>query len=151
MFFRSIVFIAFSLWFGGFLFYSAVVISNAHVILQDHETVGMITQRVTRVLNFIGVASCLLLISNLLKEKLKLSPKQLKASYAILTAIVFTLLAQFLLHSSMSEYIDPVKHELSEYKKFYRLHRIYLIISTAQFFFLLACIPLTIKSWSSAT
>lgn len=138
-------FILFCLWFGGFLFYSGFVISNAYAVLGDHEIVGMITQRVTRVLNIIGVVSSLLLITNLVQSKPSLSPKKLKVAKVLLGTVSLCLISLFIIHGLMSAYIDPEKLELSEYKKFYRLHRIYLIISTVQFFCLLGYIPSLIK------
>lgn len=147
--FKSLVFISFSLWLGGFLFYSAFVIPSAHAVLHDHETVGMITQKATRILNYIGLISCLLLLINFIKAKIFLSAKELKYSAILLGLIITSLLALFFFHYSMSIFIDPDKLELSEYKKFYRLHRIYLIISTVQFFCLIGYIPNLIKCLNS--
>ena len=145
---RSITLFLFSLWFGGFLFYSSIVISNAHAVVGDHETVGMITQRVTGILNLIGVPTIGFLFLNLIQEKKKLPGNKLKVSLILLSVITCCLIALFIFHTLMSQYIDPVKLELSEHKKFYRLHRVYLIISTVQFFSLVAYIPSFIKSLS---
>ena len=145
---RSITLFLFSLWFGGFLFYSGIVISNAHAVVGDHETVGMITQRVTGTLNIIGVPTIGFLFFTLIQEKKKLPVNKFKASFILLSLITCCLIALFIFHALMSQYIDPVKLELSEHKKFYRLHRVYLIISTVQFFCLLGYIPSFIKTLS---
>jgi len=141
-FFKSVLFITFALWFGGFLFYSGFVISNAHAVLKDHEMVGMITQRVTPVLNFTGAVAVVLLFINHFKEI------KTKLSLTLLIVIISTLIAQFFLHFFMSRYINLELLELTQHKKFYRLHRIYLILSTIQFFSLTGYIPVLIKSWS---
>lgn len=134
---KYLTLLSFCLWFGGFLFYSAFVISNAHAVLGDHETVGMITQRVTKILNIIGVVTICLLYANLLKERDYIKHKRFKMSQFILGFLFLSLIGLFIIHNMMSKYIDPVKLELTEYKKFYRLHRVYLIISIVQFFCLL--------------
>ena len=145
---KTIVFIAFTLWFGGFLFYSGFVISNAHEVLGDHETVGMITQRVTKVLNIIGIVTVILLYINLLKEQYVLKPKRFKMSQVLLGVLFLSLISLFIIHNMMSSHIDPEKLELSGYKKFYKFHRVYLIISTVQFFCLVTYIPTLLRTLS---
>ena len=55
--FRSLFLVALSIYIGGFTFYSAVVIPVLHDRLESSLETGLITQRVTDVLNLLGVVT----------------------------------------------------------------------------------------------
>src|SRR6266478_146500 len=52
---RFLTIVAVAIWFGGFTFYSTVVIATAQEVLHSHLRAGLITQQVTRWLNLVSL------------------------------------------------------------------------------------------------
>ncbi|NQZ55930.1 MAG: hypothetical protein HRT88_00425 [Lentisphaeraceae bacterium] len=144
---RSLLIIFLSIWFGGFLLYSSVVISAAHKVLKDHTLVGLITQQVTNSLNVLGVITVVLLIIDFLVNKAVKLTRFSVIQSLLLLIIGGGLLALFIIHNQMDSYIDIKAQDVVEWRQFYSLHKVYLIISTVQFFATLIYIPMMLLRW----
>jgi hypothetical protein len=132
---------AHAVWVGGFTFYSAVVLWAIHDEYGSFDA-GKITQRVTDWLNVIGVGTVVVWWCLVLLER-ELSPRLTRRlRYALLA--VTTLLLGFLIvdHRILDDRLDA--YGLTG---FYAYHRVYLIVSTAQWALNLAIIPVSLRLW----
>jgi ABC-type nitrate/sulfonate/bicarbonate transport system permease component len=122
-----------ALWWGGFSFYSAVVVPTGHLVLRSKIRQGMITQRVTNVLNGLaGVA----LVAFLWELYSRRQQRKVNHSWTVglMCALLLGLSLALLcwLHTLLDLLLDPVARSVSDDDKFYFTHRIYLIIATIQ-------------------
>src|SRR5580765_3262745 len=86
------------LWFGGFTFYSLVVIHTGHHVFGSRVEVGFLTQAVTRWLNLLSFPALCLMLWNAcipLKERNRLLRSALLATWLIIAGVEVSL---FLLH-----------------------------------------------------
>lgn len=119
-----ITFISFALWWGGFTFYATWVIPTTHEILGSHFAAGMITQRVSHVLN---VLTAVFIIATLIQfycernEKRQLIP---------LSIIAFGLVVLLFLHPQLDKFVLTETQSLTDKQGFYIYHRVYLLVST---------------------
>lgn len=139
---RWVVILTFSIWFGGFTFYGAVVLPVLHDQL-DQLAAGSITREVAYVLNLIGLVSIGLMWLDFAFEMSR--HKKIVRRFTVSLLILISLIQLGLLwgHSYLGRWLD-------EYglRGFYRIHTIYLHSSTVQWaanILLLGCL---VVSWS---
>jgi len=113
---------ALGLWIGGMTFYALVVVPTGTRLFGSVEQ-GLLTEQVTRQLNWIGVASLLILLPAARQSRL------LAASWLVLAA---SLAALFWLHPRISAFIDHTGRAVPDYAGFYQWHRAYLIGTAIQ-------------------
>jgi hypothetical protein len=118
--------ISLSLWVGGFTFYSAFVIPVLHDHLGSLEA-GSITRSVTDTLNLIGVVTLALWWAIAGLERKAGTAAARRARWALLATTSVLLMGLIGLHQVMDDRLDG-----SRMRGFYELHRLYLIVSTAQ-------------------
>ena len=128
-----------ALWLGGFTFYSAAVIPVLHDQLGSPMDAGLVTQRVTDILNYTGIVAVLLgWFAVILERKSgRVLRASSKASRVLLGTFSACLLALLGLHVVMDRRLDS-----GSLAGFYSLHRAYLWISVLQWLAslgLLAC------------
>jgi hypothetical protein len=128
-----------ALWLGGFTFYSAAVIPVLHDQLGSPLDTGLVTQRVTDILNALGFATVVLgwLAVAIERRCGRVLRAGSKDSVALLGAFSACLLALLGLHLVMDRRLDS-----GSLAGFYPLHRAYLWISVLQWLAslgLLAC------------
>jgi hypothetical protein len=119
-----IIFITFALWWGGFTFYATWVVPTAHEVLGNHILAGMITQRVSHVLNVLtGVFIVVALVQFYFErgQKGELIP---------LSIIALGLIVLLFLHPQMDKFVLTETQSLTDKGAFYVYHRIYLVVST---------------------
>jgi hypothetical protein len=126
---RFLLFQAWIVWQGGFVFYAAVVIPVGTEVLGSPAAQGFVTQEVTNWLNVIGVAFHLLLAWNLAAER-GTAFWTLRVGLGAFSALL--LIALFALHPVLDSLLDPVERIVREPKLFYRWHIAYLWCSTVQ-------------------
>ena len=126
---RFLLFQAWIVWQGGFVFYAAVVVPVGTDVLGSPAAQGFVTQEVTGWLNVIGVAFHLLLALDLAVER-DTRFRRLRIALGSISALL--LLALFLLHPVLDSFLDPAEQIVREPKVFYRWHNAYLWCSTAQ-------------------
>ena len=117
--------ITFALWWGGFTFYAAWVIPTAHEVTGNHILTGMITQRVSNVLN--GITTAFIAVSMLTFYLEKRERKQ----WIPLSIIAVGLLTLVVLHAKLDTLVQVETQSLSDKTSFYAYHRVYLLVSTA--------------------
>ena len=126
---RRLYWVTLATWLGGFTFYSAVVIPILHDHLGDPFEVGLITRRVTHVLNALGGAT--LLVGWMLVLHPNGEPRDHVPSnplrHAPLAASTLCLVALIVLHFVMDAKLDS-----GRLAGFYAWHRAYLWMSSVQ-------------------
>ncbi len=125
---RLLGLVAMAIWFGGFTFYSAVVVAVLHDALGSVAG-GQITQRVTVTLNTIGLVAVALWWLLVVAEPQERKGVRGKARLGLLVATTVLLAFLIVLHGELDRRLDA-GHLLG----FYPLHRVYLVASTAQWF-----------------
>jgi len=113
---------ALAFWIGGTTFYALVVVPTGTHVLGGIEQ-GLLTEQVTRQLNWIGVASLVLLLPSLWRSK------SLAASWLLLAT---TLAGLFWLHPRVAGYLDHQNRVVTSEVAFYQWHRVYLVVTAAQ-------------------
>lgn len=128
---RPAVVLAFAFWWGGFTFYSGVVIHIGTDIFGKTEQ-GFVTQQATNALNAAGAALSIVLLANsLFMRGVGKGPIiGLWVSWAIIAACQA---GQYFVHSVMDGFlvIDPDRR-VTDIDQFWPLHRIYIKFVTAQ-------------------
>jgi hypothetical protein len=129
--FRRLFLVALSIYIGGFTFYSAVVIPVLHDRLESSLETGLITQRVTDVLNLLGVATLSLGWCahgrSVIREFRSDRGSRLKIWPLVISSICLVVL--FVLHRVLDRRL-----ETNTFVGFYPIHRAYLWTSTVQWF-----------------
>lgn len=123
-------FLLLALWWGGFTFYTTVVISVGTHVLRSATRQGFITQQVTLHLN--GLAGLALLAAGLeLITRRRAGPVRRWPEVLWLVAAL-ALLGQVLVHLPMSALLDVSRREVLDETGFYQWHRLYLCLATVQ-------------------
>ena len=129
--FRRLFLVALSIYIGGFTFYSAVVIPVLHDRLESSLETGLITQRVTDMLNLLGVVTlslgwCVYGLGALWESRSDRGSR-FKIWPLVISSICLVVL--LLLHRVLDR-----KLETNMFAGFYPYHRAYLWTSTVQWF-----------------
>jgi len=124
---RYLTAVTFAIWFGGFTFYSAVVVPDLHESLGGMET-GEISRRVSVVLNMIGGAAVSLGWLRVALDREARSGWRGLARLGLLALTTALLLALAVLHRHLGARLDA-GGSLSAFRP---IHEFYLILSTVQ-------------------
>ena len=101
--------ITFALWWGGFTFYAAWVIPTAHEVTGNHILTGMITQRVSNVLNVLITVFIAVSMVTFYVEKRK------KRQWIPLSIIALGLLVLVVLHPKMDTFVQVETQSLTAF------------------------------------
>src|SRR5262245_47242438 len=124
---RLLALLAFSVWLGGFTFYSAMVIPVLHDVM-DSTDAGSITQRVTYRLNALGIVALVGCAASLRLDRARTAACSRNAVVLLATSTGL-LLFLVALHNVMDRLLAG-----GSLRGFYPLHRLYLVASTVQWF-----------------
>jgi len=118
-----------ALWWGGFSFYAGRVVFIGHEVLRSKVRQGLITERVTTELNWLG----LVMLGVVGWALLASAPSSRRRGAWIAWATTFlATVALFRLHSKLATMIDFTARQVTDDSRFYDWHRIYLCTATAQ-------------------
>jgi hypothetical protein len=122
---------ALTYWVGGFTFYSAVVIPLLHEELGSSLETGLVTRRVTDVLNLLGIATITLgWIATFMERTGKLfTTNRWRSTIVALAVTTVCLIILIALHRVLDRKLDG-----ADMHDFYPLHRLYLWVCTVQWF-----------------
>jgi hypothetical protein len=140
---RLILLIALLFWQGGFMFYGSVVVTVGAQVLGSELEQGFITHSVTNYLNCAG-AVCLTIWGFILWRD-----KASWLGWTLWLILVASLVVLVFLHVGMDQRLETSSHLVTG-QGFYRLHRAYLTISTAQWLAALALLGVTMHHWRQA-
>ena len=145
---RFLVFQAFLMWQGGFLFYASFVVPAGTEVLGSPAGQGAITTRVADALNACGVVGLLVIAWDQASTR-DPAPRRTKARWCCwgVAAVCQGLL--IVLHIWMDSCMDPGRSRVVIHPPFRPLHRTYLWTSTVQW---IACLALgwwTLRAWAA--
>lgn len=122
----------FATWFGGFTFYTAIVVPIGTDVLGSSRTQGFVTQQVTDKLNLIGGPTILMMLIDLIYFRRTRSRKMNLWFTATLTGIAVLWFVLLIVHPMLDAMLQPEHEHVLDDAKFYSLHRVYLWTSTIQ-------------------
>lgn len=140
---RWLALVGMTVWLGGFSFYSAVVLPILHDEMGSLES-GRITGEVANGLNAIGAGAVAAWWMMAWVERARGRRAAHWVRLGLLGATTAILLGLATLHSVMD-----ARLETGSLRGFYRLHRVYLIASTAQWGVNLLLLAATLWVWQS--
>jgi len=136
---RGVAIAALSLWIGAIAFYGAVVVPAGGKVL-GATAQGFVTQRVTEQLNVLALIAIAALAWNTLVAR---RPRLVVAWLVMLAAQV----ALFILHPYVGALLDVTAHQVMDPDAFYTRHRIYLLVTTAQWLAAVAYGAFALAAW----
>ena len=145
-FFRFLFLIFFSLYWGGLTFYTGFVVRISHDVLNDPMDGGLITQRVTSVLQALGLITVFLMGLN----SLIVIRQSRKTGFLLIgcaSVLFVALVGLYLVHGQLDAVIDARASEISDRVLFDQSHRRYNQLTTVQWLACLAHLPLTVIAW----
>ena len=131
---RVFLIASFAMWFGGFGFYVSFVVPVGTDVLGSAFAQGMITRQVSHWLN---VVSAVAFAAMLIESGLDWNPKSLsiwRVQFGLWILMIGSLFTLAGLHPMLDAMIDLEAGSVSDSDRFYDLHRIYLWVSTVQWF-----------------
>lgn len=152
--FRILLVLCFSLFWGGLTFYTGFVVRISHDVLEDPMDGGLITQRVTNLLQYLGGMTVVLMFLNgwQVRKQALLNQDSLLKRYAIsLTTINLILAASvcglFFVHHQLDSVIDVLNYEITDRAQFVKSHRRYNQLTTVEWLSSIASISIALLAW----
>ena len=137
--------LTFSVWFGGFTFYAAVVVPIGTEVLGSATAQGFVTSRVTVWLNVL----CALCLTILAWDACHRTTRR-SLNAAVIAIMALIVVSLFFLHPQLLKLLDSSERSVLEPDRFYALHRVYLILSSALWLGGLIWLALAVKGRSSS-
>lgn len=145
---RILLLLVFALHWGGLTFYTGFVVRISHDVLSDPMDGGLITQRVTAVLQILGVVTVVLMTCNCFV----VARQSRKFGYALFGCVVLlccSLIGLFVVHGQLDTIIDVETSAITDRDAFNTGHRRYNQLTTIQWLASLAYLPTTVFAWRS--
>jgi len=133
---------AFAFWLGGLTFYAIVAVPVGTEVLGGAVAQGFVTQAVTQRLNLVAVGALAAIAWNALGTSITRGP--------IVGTWLVMLVAQavlFAIHPSLDRLLEPAAHIVVEPARFYATHRVYLLVTAAQWIAGAAHLVLVVSAW----
>ena len=145
---RILMLFVFALYWGGLTFYTGFVVRISHDVLADPIEGGLITQRVTELLQYLGVAATILMFLN------NWSVSRHARAYAVslnvcTTCLLLSLIGLFLVHGQLDAVIDIGVPEITDRDAFTIGHRRYNQLTTVEWIATAVYLPVTLFAWRS--
>lgn len=136
----------FALWWGGFTFYAYWVIPTAHIVTGDKILTGLITQKVSTILN--GLCALFILSASIHSFIVKSSIPAARLGKITLICLALCLVVLIILHPLMDRLLPYDTSQAEIRTTFYRYHQVYLWLSTLLWVGGLTWLISNRKSWN---
>ncbi len=145
---RILLLLVFAVYWGGLTFYTGVVVRISHDVLNDPMDGGLITQRVTVVLQMLGLVVALLMILNglIVVRKARRYGFALFICAAVLSC---SLAGLYSVHQDLDSVIDVAEGVITDREEFTIGHRRYNQLTTVQWLACLTYLPIAVFTWRS--
>ena len=143
---RILLLFAFSLFWGGLTFYTAVVVRISHDVLGDPMVGGLITQRVTWWLQIAGGVTAVFMLWNAVLVT-KASRKYGFTLTACSLILIGSLVGLVIVHSHLDAVIDVDAVEITNRDVFTIGHRRYNQLTTIEWISSLTYLVITLIAW----
>jgi len=138
---RGVALAACAVWLGGLTFYALVVVPVGTEVLGGPVAQGFVTQAVTVRLNLVALAALAVLAWNAfaLRER-----RPIVGTWAVMLAAQALL---FALHPNLDRLLDPATRTVVDHARFYATHRVYLLVTGAQWIAGAVHMGLVLAAW----
>ena len=143
---RVLLLLAFALHWGGLTFYTGFVVRISHDVLDDPMDGGLITQRVTELLQGLAAIVLVLMLCNCAHVFRKLRGFGIALSVCAGLAGI-SLIGLFVVHGHLDMIIDIEAMEILDRDAFTIGHRRYNQLTTIQWLASLSYLPITVFAW----
>ena len=144
--FRTSLLLTFALFWGGLTFYTGIAVRIAHDVLADPMEGGLITQRVTNVLQWLGTITAALMLVNAFLVG-RTAPKKGIALLVLASTLSLSLVGLFIVHSQLDAVISIDAAEITDRDAFTIGHRRYNQLTTVEWLASLFYLPVTLFAW----
>ena len=143
---RILFVMIFALYWGGLTFYTGFVVRIIHSVLNNPMDGGLITQKVTIVLQTLGLCTIPLMLVN--DFTVARSSRRLGLALLTLTLVLSSsLVALFIVHWQLDAVIDTKEMSITNRIEFDSAHRRYNQSTTVQWIAAVLYLPLAVHSW----
>lgn len=143
---RVLLLFSFALFWGGLTFYTGFVVRISHDVLSDPMDGGLITQRVTVLLQDLGVVTVGFMGLN--SWQVRQQASRFGNVLLIVTAILaLSLLGLFLVHAQLDAVIDVANNDIIDPDQFDTGHRRYNQLTTVEWIASLVYLVVTVIAW----
>ncbi|MGB7347762.1 MAG: hypothetical protein WBD20_26295 [Pirellulaceae bacterium] len=143
---RWLLLVSYALYWGGLTFYTGFVVRIIHDVVNDPMDGGMITQRVTVLLQFFGVVTTVLMLANAFQ--VGRSNKRHGCMLGLCAAALgVSIVGLLIVHSNLDAVIDIKAAQVTDRDVFTLNHRRYNQLTTVQWIASLIYLPITIVAW----
>jgi len=139
----------FAVWFGGFTFYTAIVVPIGTDVLGSSRTQGFVTQQVTNQLNFVGGFAIFFQLLDLVCFRRDRSRKLNIGLTVTIVGIASLWIVLLVVHPMLDAMLEPEHQHVADESNFYQMHRVYLWASTVQWLFCWAWLVLFLMGLNS--
>lgn len=143
---RSLLLLSYALLWGGLTFYTGFVVRIIHDVVVDPMYGGMITQRVTVLLQVFGGATTVLMLWN--ASQVRRVCKKYAAGLVLCAVILGVSVAGLaIVHRHLDAVIDVDAAEITDRDAFTIGHRRYNQLTTIEWIASLVYLPVTVAAW----
>ncbi|MEL6895074.1 MAG: hypothetical protein AAFP90_03135 [Planctomycetota bacterium] len=143
---RSILLFAFALFWGGLTFYTGFVVRISHDVLADPMDGGLITRRVTSLLQIAAAVTAVLMLTNALLVARR-TPRLGYSLAGLAVVLIVAVIGLFIVHANLNEIIDVDAAEITDRALFTILHRRYNQLTTLEWLATVVYLPTTLVAW----
>lgn len=143
---RILLLLTFALFWGGLTFYTGFVVRISHDVVSDSMEGGLITQRVTVVLQYLALACLALMTVN----GIVVRRRETKFGNALLfctSVAALAVLELFVVHDRLDQVIDTEQQIVTDDETFANGHRHYNQGTTIEWLATLFYLPITVFAW----
>ena len=146
--FRVLFVLVFALFWGGLTFYTGFVVRISHDVLADPMDGGLITQRVTNVLQILGLTAFAFMVCNALITLW--NSRRFGYQLIVVSGIfLFALLGLFVVHDHLDAVIDISGSQVTDEDAFTIGHRRYNQLTTVEWLSSLTYVAISVFAWRS--
>jgi hypothetical protein len=138
---RGLTLAAFAVWLGGFTFYALVVVPVGTKVLGGRVAQGFVTQAVTVHLNLVALTALAALAWNAFALRKR---RPIVGTWVVMLAAQVVL---FALHPNLDRLLDPATRTVIDHARFYAIHRVYLLVTGAQWIAGVVHMGLALAAW----
>ena len=140
--------LVFAIFWGGLTFYTGFVVRVSHDVLSNPMDGGLITQRVTNILQMLGLIMGTTMVVNA-TGFLRLQPRDGRL-LCIAAVFLISLIGLFVVHGHLDAVIDVDAAEITDRNAFVVGHRRYNQLTTVQWLSAVTYLAVTAFAWRSA-
>lgn len=143
---RSLLLFSFAVFWGGLTFYTGFAVRIAHDVLADPMDGGLITQRVTVLLQYFGAATVLLMLLNAIQVGCEI--RKLGIALGVCAIVLGIAIGGLVyVHGQLDAVINVQASEIIHREAFTINHRRYNQLTTIEWLASLVYLPLAVVAW----